>query len=254
MKKAKKILLFGGIGLLVLIIVVVIIVGVFLGSIVKTAVNTVGPKITHTTLTVDAVDVSMLTGSAKIKGLVIGNPEGYKAPNSISVGLTAVSVSPMSVLSDKIVVKSIRVESPEITFEGNPLGANNLKKIEENVNAVAASLQTSSTNQPAAAAAPSKSAKKLEVDDFLITGAKIHIGTGATLPLPDIHLTDLGKGPEGITAADLTRRVLSEVVSGTIKTVGSAVTDIGKDAGKAVGAGVNKITTGIGGMFKKGTN
>ena len=103
MKKAKKILLGVGIGLLVLIVVAVIVVGLFLGKIVKAGVNTVGPKLTQTTLTVDAVDVSLLTGSATVKNLVVGNPEGYKAPNAISVGLTAVSASPMSVLSDKIV-------------------------------------------------------------------------------------------------------------------------------------------------------
>jgi len=255
MKKAKKILLIIVIGLLVLIVVAAIAVGLFLGKIVKAGMETVGPKITQTALTVDAVDISLLTGSATVKNLVLGNPEGFKAPNAISVGLTAVSVSPMSVLSDKIVVKSIRVEAPEITLEGNPLGANNLKKIEDNVNATAASLQSPSTNQPAATAKPGK---KLEVDEFIITGAKIHFGTGPTLPLPDIHLTDLGKGPEGITPADLTKQVLSEVVSGTIKTVGSAAVnigkDIGKDTGKVVGGSVNKVTTGLGGLFKKSTN
>jgi AsmA family len=255
----KKILLGIGIGLVALIVIAMIVVSFFLGAIVKTGIETVGPKITQTTLTVNAVDLSLLTGSAKIKGLVIGNPAGYKAPNSISVGLAAVSVSPMSVLSGKIVVKSVRVESPEITFEGNPFGANNLKKIQDNANASAASLQsTPSTNQPAKTAAPAKPGKKLEVDDFIITGAKIHFGTGPTLPLPDIHLTNLGKGPEGITPAELTKQVLSEVVSGTIKAVGSAATNIGKDAGKlgkgagkTVGKDVNKITKGIGNLFGK---
>ncbi len=181
---------------MVLIVVAVIVMGLFLGKIVKAGMETIGPKITQTTLTVDAVDVSMLTGSAKVKNLVIGNPEGFKAPNAISVALAAVSVSPMSVLSDKIVVRSVRVESPEITFEGNPFGANNLKKIQDNVNAAAANFQSPlSTNQPPKTAAPAKPGAKLEVDDFLITGAKVHIGTGATLPLPDIHLTGLGNWP-----------------------------------------------------------
>ena len=255
MKKAKKILLILGIALLVFILVAVAVVGLFLGKIVKMGINDVGPKITQTTLSVDAVDVSLLTGSAKVKSLVIGNPSGYKAPNAISVGVAAVSVSSMSVMSDKIVVKSIRVESPEITFEGNPLGANNLKKIQDNVNAAAANFQSPlSTNQPPKTAAPAKPGAKLEVDDFLITGAKVHVGTGATLPLPDIHLTDLGKGPDGITAADLTKKVLTEVISGTLKAVEGAAVDVGKDATKAVGAGVNKITTGIGGLIKKATN
>ena len=250
MKKAKKILLSIGIGLLVLIVVAVIVVGLFLGKIVKTGLETVGPKITQTTIAVDAVDLSLLTGSATVKNLVVGNPAGYTAPNAISVGVTAVSVSPMTVLSDKIVVKSVRVESPEITFEGNPFGANNLKKIQGNVNATAAKLQSSSANQPAATGSPAKPGKKLEVDDFLITGAKVHFGTRTTLQLPDIHLTDLGTGPEGITASDLIKQVLDEVVSGTIKVVGSDATNIGKDAGKTVGAGVNKITSGLGGLLK----
>ena len=60
MKKAKKILLSIGIGLLLLIIVAVIVVGLFLGKIVKAGVERVGPKITQTTLTVDAVDLSLL--------------------------------------------------------------------------------------------------------------------------------------------------------------------------------------------------
>ena len=256
MKKVKKILVGIVIGLLVLIVIGVIVVGLFLGKIVKAGIETVGPKITQTTLTVDAVDLSLLTGSVKVKGLVVGSPAGYKAPNVISVGVAAVRVSPMSLLSDKIVVKSIKVEAPEITFEGNPLGANNLKKIQDNVNAAAANFQSPlSTNQPPKTAAPAKPGAKFEVDDFLITGAKVHIGTGATVPLPDIHLTDLGKGPEGITASDLTKRVLTEVISGTLTAVESAATNIGKDAGKSAEnlgkEGVNKITTGIGGLLKK---
>jgi len=52
----------------------------------------------------------------------------------------------------------------------------------------------------------------------------------------------------------LTKQVLSEVVSGTLKAVENAAANLGKDASKAVGAGVNKITTGIGGLLKKATN
>lgn len=260
MSKLKKLLLGAVIGLLAVIVIGVIIVGLFLGKIVKTGINTVGPKLTQTTLTVDAVDLSLLTGSAAVKNLVVGNPAGYKAPNAISVGLTAVSVSPMSVLSDKIVVKSIRLESPEITFEGG-LSGNNLNKLLDNVNGTAKNGGPESADKTAAAS--NQPGKKLEVDDLLITGAKVHgtlvlVGgrevTLPTLPLPDIHLTDLGKGPEGITPAELTKDVLSEVVTGTLKAVESAALNVGKNAENLGKQGVNKITTGIGGLFKKSTN
>ena len=98
------------------------------------------------------------------------------------------------------------------------------------------------------------------MDDFLITGAKVRVsltgmgGKEMTLPLPDIHLANLGKDNDGITATDLTRRVLDAITTATIKAVASATTDIGKGAGKAVGEGMNKITSGVGGLFKKSTN
>jgi hypothetical protein len=244
----RKLFLSVVIVLVVLIVVAVIVVGFFLGTIVKTGMETVGPKITQVSIKVDAVNLSLLTGSARVKGLVVGNPEGYKTPQAISVGSAAVGMNPFSVLSDKIVVRSVRVEAAEITFEGG-LGGNNLSKIMDNVNAIA------------------KTGRKIEVDDFLITGAMVHVnltgmsGKEMTLPLPDIHLTNLGQGNAGITATDLTRRVLGAITAATVKVVASATTDIGKgagnwgrDAGKAVGQDMNKITKEIGGLFKKSTN
>ena len=244
----RKLFLSVVIILVVLIVVAVIVVGFFLGTIVKTGMETVGPKITQVSIKVDAVNLSLLTGSARVKGLVVGNPEGYKTPQAISVDSAAVGVNPFSVLSDKIVVRLVRVEAAEITFEGG-LGGNNLSKIMDNMNAIA------------------KSGRKIEVDDFLITGAMVHVnltgmsGKEMTLPLPDIHLTNLGQGNAGITATDLTRRVLGAITAATVKVVASATTDVGKgagnlgrDAGKAVGQDMNKITKGIGGLFKKSTN
>lgn len=265
----KKIILGAGIGIVVLLVVGVIVVGIFLGSIVKAGMETVGPKVTQTTLTVEAVNISLLGGSASVKGLVLGNPAGYQAPQSISVGDAAVSLAPGSLLSDKIVIRSIAVRDAEITFEGNPFGANNLTKIMDNVNAMTASAASTGTNAPAASSTGAKKpAKKLEVDDFLITGAKIHANlTGVvnkeiTLPLPDIHLTDLGKGSAGITAADLTKTVLGQITSGTLKALTTAVADLGKnvtgaakgaaqDAGKAASEGVEKVKKGLGGLFGK---
>jgi hypothetical protein len=250
--------------LVVLIVVAVIVAGFFLGTIVKTGMETVGPKIMQVSIKVDAVNLSLLTGSARVRGLVVGNPEGYKTPQAISVGSAAVGVNPLSVFSDKIVVRSVRVEAPEITFEGG-LGGNNLSKIMDNVNAIAQNGGPASTNTTAKAG--TKPAKKIEVDDFLITGAMVHVsltgigGKETILPLPDIHLTNLGKDNAGITATDLTRRVLGAITTATIKAVAGATTDIGKgvgnlggDAGKAAGQDVDKISKGIGGLFKKSTN
>ena len=243
----KKILIGSGIGILVVIAAVVIIVGFFLGDVIKAGMETIGPKVTQTTLTVESVNVSILTGSGGVHGLVLGNPEGFKSTNAISVGKAAVSVAPLSVLGDKIVIKSVEVREPEINFDGNPLGANNLQKIMDNVTAFTGGPEdkAAATNAPAQPGAP-KPAKKLQVDDFLIVGAKVHFN-GVTLPLPDIHLSNLGQGPDGITPAALIKEVLGQVTAASIK----AVVASAGDATKALGGEASKLGKSLGGLFKK---
>jgi uncharacterized protein involved in outer membrane biogenesis len=245
----KKILWIGTIGIVVLVVVGFIVAALSLDGIVKTGAETFGPKLTGVSVTLDKVHIGLLTGSAKVEGLVIGNPPGYKAPNAISVGLAEIGVNPFSVLSDKIVVRTVHVIAPEITFEGNPLtGNNNISKILDNLNAAAKSSAAPATNQTATASA--KPAKKLEVDDFLISDAKVHFN-GLTLPLPPVHLTNLGTGTDGITAADLSKQVFSQLTGAIIKAVAGSAADIGNNAGKAATEGVDKIKKGLGGLFGK---
>jgi len=50
------------------------------------------------------------------------------------------------------------------------------------------------------------------------------------MPLPEIKWTDLGTGPDGITAAELTQRVLDRVTVETLKLAEKAAVDFGKNA------------------------
>lgn len=212
----------------------VIITGVFLGHIVKKSIGVYGPLLTQTTVVVDAVHLSLLTGSAKITGLVVGNPVGYKTPRAMSVGTIVAGVDPTSVFSRKIVIRSLRVESPEIIFEGG-LAGNNLSQILNHAN---------STSQGSGTLSASAE-KTFEVDDVVISGAKVQVvlpGVHETayqvMPLPEIHLTNLGTSEEGITAADLTRRVLSAISSTTVETVARAAGDLDKNAATLKQTGV----------------
>jgi len=266
-------LILGSLGLLV--VFAVLVVGTHLGDLVKSGLETLGPKVTQTTLIVDNVNLSLFAGSAGVQGLVLGNPAGYKSLASINVSNAAIRLAPGSVLSDKIVIHSIEVRAPEITFEGNPLGANNLAKIMANVKGTNGPMDQAHPNTPTASpTGPAKPAKKLEVDDFLITSARVHaslaipgvVNQELTLTLPDIHLTDLGKGPDGITAADLTQVVLSQITTATVSALLKDAASMGKDLTKAaraaatgvlqnssnaVGANVDKLKKGLGGLLGK---
>jgi uncharacterized protein involved in outer membrane biogenesis len=258
----KKIFIRICIALVVLVVLAALGVHFFLDGAVKRGVETVGPKLTKVDVKLGGVHLSLLSGSGKLKGLVVGNPDPYKTPHSISVGTAALELKPGSLFSDKLIIHSINVEAPEITFEGG-LGGNNLSKILANLNE--STTGPGGTNVPNATPQEQKKAnKKLQVDDFTITGAKLTAnitdlgGKSLTIPLPTIHLSNLGTGPDGITAAELTKQVISAIEKESLQAVATHSADIGKAAenltkglGKDSGGAVSNVTQGIGNLFKK---
>jgi uncharacterized protein involved in outer membrane biogenesis len=254
----KKILLRIGLVIVLLLVMVVLAVDLFLDAAIKRGVEMVGPKYTKVDITLDGVNLSLLTGAGTIKGLVIGNPEGFKTPHAISVGNASLGLKPASLLSDKVVIRYILIQAPEITFEAD-LNGNNLSKILANVQSATGGGKTNAAAK--SEAGPEKPGKKLEVDDFVISGAKVYFslkdtGQTTTLPLPEIHLADLGTGPEGITAGELTQRILKEIEQSAVKAAMSGdlrktAESIANDLGKSTGGGVSNITKSLGDLFKK---
>src|SRR3954471_7791768 len=215
----KKIVVVS-LGLIFLALLVAFVFGfVMLGSVVKASVEKVGPIVLKVPVKLDSANVSVFSGKGELHGFEIGNPAGFKSANAIKVGSVAVAIQPKSVLAEKVVIPSIRVQGPEITYETDLKGSN-LAKILDNVKEMAGTGST--TNQPGQSGSKPK---KLQVDEFIITGGKISVaatmlcGKGATLPLPEIRLANLGQGPEGITPAELTEKALNAVVAGTVKAV-----------------------------------
>lgn len=257
----KKIIVRILIVLLILIVLAVIGVHFFLDSIVKKEVETIGPSLTKVTVKLDSVNLVLLSGSGKLKGLVIGNPEGYKTPYAISIGDASLGLQPASILSDKVVINDFSLRAPQITFETDLLN-NNLSKILSNLEE---SSKSGKESEPATTNQTSKANKKLQVNNFLITGGKIHVSLNAlgqsqsaTVPLPEIHLKDLGTGPEGITAVELSQRVLKEIRDATVQAAAGAIADMrkgalymGNDPGKAATNAVDKAKSGLLDMFKK---
>ena len=253
------------IALVVVVILAVLAVRLFLDRAIKSGVETFGPKLTKVDIKLQSVNLSLLSGSGTIKGLVVGNPEGYKTPSAMNIGVASLSLKPGSLLSDKVLVKSIIVRGPEITFETD-LRHNNLSKILENVQqATGGGAKEPATPQGPGQPDGAKPARKLQVDDFVISGGKIHVsatvlgGQSATVPLPDIHLQNLGTGPEGITSAELARKIMAEIEKGASQAAAGAVTDLGtgavslaRDAADAGASNaVEKATKSLGNLFKK---
>ncbi len=271
----KKILIRLAIVVVLLVIIGVVAVMLSLDRIVKTGIERVGTKLTGVPVKAGTVSVSVFSGNGSVKDFEVGNPGGFKTPWAMKLGKASLSLEPRSVFADKVIIKSINLEAPEITleFELDPR-ANNLSRILANVQGVKSTGEVASSSpgapapQPAAAQDP-KASKKLQVNEFVITGAKVHVnsaflgGEVVAQTIPDIHLNDLGMGPEGITPADLAEKVLQALKDKAAQAVASSASEIGKDAlnkGKDAlnnslkGAGTNtvdKVTKSLGNLLNR---
>lgn len=240
-------------GLFALAVIGLVVAYLYLDVIVKRGVEKVGPAITKTEVKLDGVHISPFSGNGEVKGLIVGNPEGFKTPSAIQVKSVAVALEPGSVLGDKVIIRSVKVIGPEVTFEGG-LAGNNLSKLLENVQGT-----SEKKGQPTTKQEEKATTRKLQVDEFVITGGRIHVsatflgGQAATATLPEIHLSNLGQGPEGITPAELTERVVRALLDGALKSVasmGGDVTKSLKDVGTGTTEELKKRARGIGDLLK----
>lgn len=218
---------------------------ILLGGATKRALETFGPKVAQVEVRVGSVGISALSGSGALKGLVIGNPQGYQSPSAIKAETIRVAVAPGSLFGKKIHVRSLVIESPEITYEGG-LDGNNLTKIRDNI-------------QSFTGGSSSKSETRLQVDEFIIRGGRIHVaaaplgGKALSVPLPEIHLTHLGDQGDGITIPELSQKVVGEVLKESLGAVAKSAGQLFKgaeDAAKNLNDEGKDLIKGIGNLFK----
>jgi hypothetical protein len=229
---------------LVLLVIGAGVLSLFLGRIVKTAVETVGPRVLGAPVSLGLVTISPWSGSGTLRGLVLGNPAGFKSPQAASVASVEVEVKLSSLLTDTIVVERVAVRDPELNWEIGPDGSN-LTKLQRNAEASAASFGGS---RPASAPAPAKKGKSLLIKDFSVTGGKVGLavtalgGKGLTAPLPDVHLKDLGgKGRSPAEAASQALRAITSSAQGAVSNIG----------GKALDQVRSAASSALGSFFKK---
>jgi len=242
-------------GAVILLVIALVVIFFSLNSIVKKGVETVGPRLTKVEMRLGSAKLSPLSGNGSLSKLFVGNPEGYKTPSAIQVGDIKVGLEIGSVLSDTLVVDKVDIQAPEITFEGS-LSGNNLSKILDNIEAATGGEKPAEKTDGA-----KKSQKKFFVKDLLVKGGQIHVGIttplgsqSATLPLPDVHLQNIGSRDNGVTAAELSRQILKPLLASATKAVGEWMANLGKGVqglGKDAAGQLDKATEGIKGIFKK---
>jgi hypothetical protein len=198
-----------------------------LNSLVKKAVETVGPEITKTDVTLTSANLSPFSGNGSLNGFMVGNPKGYSAPYALKLGKIAISVDKESILKNPIVVNSIEIRDPQLTLVGTP-GGTNLQQIMRNVKSYAApkekpTAQTPPPDRGKSEGTSNTESRKFIVKSVVISGTRLDValsalgqGVNQTLTLPEIRLQNLGSGAQGLSASQLSEQILTPLINAGI--------------------------------------
>lgn len=225
----KRLLLILGIPV-VLLFIAGFVASFFLGSIVTKAVNTFGPRITGTRVTLERAKISPLSGAGTLHNLFVGNPSGWKSDKAFSFTQVHVRVTPYTLLGDHIVIKEIHIDGPEFVYEARIL-TSNIKDLMRNIEK-----NTGGPAKKPAEEVPVKEGKPLKfaIKSFRLENARVTLGVGpaaVTLPMPPLVIRDLGVKERGITAEELVPQVMTAIVADIGKTVAAAALKAGGAAG-----------------------
>ncbi|OGB33458.1 MAG: hypothetical protein A3F78_22510 [Burkholderiales bacterium RIFCSPLOWO2_12_FULL_61_40] len=186
-----------------------------LDTVVASAIRTYGPEITGVSVQLESVKILPTDGTATLQGLEIGNPPGFHTARALSMGEVSMELDVASLTKDLVHVKRLWIEQPEITYEYASNGSN-LDVILRHVQAYIAEKSGAQNNLKE---------RKLVIDHLYIKGARAQVraeglqGKTLSVPVPDLHLTDIGKKSKGVSPAEATRQVLGAL----IQSVGKAV-------------------------------
>jgi len=246
----KKVLIGGAVVLILVVAVLMLVIG-NINPIVKKGVETAGPKVLQAPLTLDKVDISVLSGSGKLSGLTIGNPAGFQTDYAFQLGKIEVELDTGSITTDTIHVKKILIDAPSIIFEG-AFDKNNLGQLQANAAAYTAS-DTSGGPAKEQQAADSDG-KKILIDHLAIQNGDVSISMkllsdkDLTVELPTIELNDIGKDKDA-TLADAMKLVLAAINKAVVPAIQSKL-NLNEELDKAVG----QLQDKAGGALQEGTD
>ena len=243
--KAKRLLKRILLGSLIALVSLLVLTYLSLGYIVRNAVETVVPKITGTPVKMESFSFSILTGKVKIRNFVIGNPKGFNTEYAFSLGSLSFDINMDTLFSKKIVIDEIRIDGTQIIYELG-LNTSNLTEIKSNIDKfVKRDKQKEVKEEPLKKAGEGK---KIQINNFYFNGASVSLsavllqGQKTTMPMPDIHLKDIGKGEKGASIGEVTDEIFTAVYASIGKVAGS-----GTEAMKWIG---NESWDKVKGIFK----
>lgn len=248
--------------LVVLLIAAVLAHPCWIGKLVKTSAEQIGPRFTGTPIALETCEFNLYKGLVGIEGFKLDNPNGCKEQLAASIGTARFQIDPISLATDVIVIKEITIKDLFASYE--QLGEKtNFDIIAEHAAGPSSAEATEgrpdvSEVKPAeptekvevevesgtAEPAEPKPEKKFIIEKLTISGLKIsYMGFPVVIPV-DVNLTDIGKDSGGVTLATLIFEISDRVLKAT-GLIGGQLKDLGVKGLDLGAAGLDVGTTGV---------
>ncbi|MEK7245524.1 MAG: hypothetical protein AAB223_05855, partial [Pseudomonadota bacterium] len=214
----KRILVLGG-GAVLTIAVVAGIAAVVLmsniGALTRAVVEKYGREALQANVTLADADVSLKSGQGQLKGLVVGNPKGFATASALKFGEIKVTLDIARTTKDTIVLKEVLIAAPAVTYE-MASGGSNFDVLQRNAQAYARKMGAGGTKKDE----KKGEGPKLIIDNLHIRDGRVGVSHAALqgrqldVPLPNIHLQDIGKEKKGAAPEEVGERVMASISQG----------------------------------------
>lgn len=200
--------------LLFLLCAAIIYIYVSIGSVIVETVEERGTAITQTKVFLQEADFSPSTGLTTLLQMKVENPAGFTDKTGLSFDRIELWIDPETLGSDVIVVKSLALIAPEISYEiAAPI--DNLRTLKNHIDHSA----SKSTNGP-----------KIIIENFQVRNGVVVVtanelqGQRRTAQLADIQMQNIGKTEGGLAPAQAISVMLEPLLRNT--TLAALETDL----------------------------
>ena len=230
-------------------LIAVVLIGGFLyvylnlNGLIKGAVEEYAPRYTQTDVSLGSVNLS-LSGEGALSNLLIGNPQGYKGNESLSLGKLDVALDPKSLTKDVIVIHKLEIVAPGITYEPGGKAGSNLQQLVKNIQDSTQSAGGQAQQSPSTGGESSQG-KKVIIDRLVISDGKVSVVTPLSpqplsASLPTIEFADIGRDKGGEYIPVVIKQVLKKVTESAQKVANVSLDDLKAQLKGKVDAKVNE--------------
>lgn len=216
----------------------------WISPVVTGIAGSVVPKYTGTGFRIERFTVNPWTGTVRIGGVRLSNPDGFGDAPAFSLGAFSLEASLLELLESRVHILDLVIEDAFASYYSSN-GTNNIDLILANVDRKLGSKDGDEKDVAAEDKEEAKSEIKVVIDHLRISGTKVKLMKSdvmPALPIATIELRDIGKESGGATAEEVWQVLSDAFVKGL-----SSLGDGAGALGGLIGGGVKDVSSVLGG-------